>query len=101
MYAEAGLGRAQKATVKLRMRFMCCETSLDANCRATSFEARKAPYSPVAERSAKLPGPPQTTWTPESQNGGPGQLQPLIRLVFLGSPAWPLGPFDASGGPRR
>ena len=31
-----------------------------------------------AERPAKLPGPPRTTWTPENQNRGPGQLQPLV-----------------------
>ena len=37
-----------------------------------------------AERSAKLPGPPARTLKLENEDGGPGQLQPLVRSC-LGS----------------
>src|SRR5262249_7043470 len=35
-------------------------------------------HAQAAERSAKLPGPPATTLKLDKQDGGPGQLQPLV-----------------------
>ena len=50
---------------------------------------------------AKLPGPHQRTSTPESQNGGHGQLQPLVRSVSFAAQAFRLTRPDACGCPRR
>src|SRR5438105_15705176 len=33
---------------------------------------------PPPNGTAKLPGPPAMTSSPRNQNGGPGQLQPLV-----------------------
>ena len=32
----------------------------------------------LSDAEAKLPGPPRTTWTPENQNRGPGQIQSCV-----------------------
>jgi hypothetical protein len=39
-----------------------------------------------SERSAKLPGPPARTLKLENQDGGPGQLQPLVRRQIASVP---------------
>src|SRR5262245_37712557 len=47
--------------------------------RAAVRSARSEKARPNAK--AKLPGPPTRTFKPEKLDGGPGQLQPLVRPV--------------------
>jgi hypothetical protein len=74
--------------------------TFDVNVKLNGQEfVLTAPSRPNAQ--AKLPGPPRRTWSPQNRNGGPGQLQPLVRLVSSGTPAFRLAQLDACEAPRK